>query len=183
MIRISIKPPIIRDFARKIGAAFAEVRAEFAFMTRELAEEAVGIMRSLCPVGRTGNLRGSITILVRPNAWVVGPTVPYAKYVEYGVKPTGYIEGRLVGRGGRWINPDAERVGSAAGKRLVTFPPRRATKRGIVYLPYSWFGFHPGQRPRRFIRETARIIRRKLPDRLRGFARMVVVRVWSRLLR
>jgi len=183
MIRITARPGPIREFARKVGVSATLIRAQLASFAKDLAIEAERIMKDICPVGQTGWLRGSITRRLIPGAWIIGPTVPYAKYVEYGAKPSGYFRGQLIGRGGRWINPDAERVGSAAGKRLVTFPPIQRRKRVIVELPYSWFGFHPGQKAKLFIRETARIIRSLLPERLEAFAKMLVVRSWSRLLK
>ncbi len=44
------------------------------------------IMRERAPV-RTGRLRQSIVVRLEKDKVAVGPTVPYAPYVEYGTKP------------------------------------------------------------------------------------------------
>jgi len=53
---------------------------------RRSGERLAEIMRERAPI-RTGRLRQSIAVRFERDKVAVGPTVPYAPYVEYGTKP------------------------------------------------------------------------------------------------
>ncbi len=55
-------------------------------LVRTAADYAEALMSAKAPV-RSGRLLGSIRKIVSGNEAVIGPTVPYAVYVEYGHSP------------------------------------------------------------------------------------------------
>ena len=76
----------------------------------------------------TGRLRSSITTVLQPMKALVGPTVFYAPYVEYGTRPHWAPKGAL--------QPWASRHGFPAGS-LGDFLVRRAiAKRGTRAQPF-----------------------------------------------
>lgn len=99
-----------------------------------LADEAYRIMCEKAPV-RTGALRASITKNVRAGEAEVGPTMPYAVYVEYGTRP-------------HVIRPVYARA------------LRFKVEGEIVF---SMVVHHPGTRPQPFVRETASEVVMMLP--------------------
>lgn len=104
-------------------------------MITRLADRAEQIMREKAPA-RTGALRASIQKEVGEKEAVIGPTVPYAVYVEFGTRPHEI----------RPVHARALRF-EAAGE--VVFAARVQ---------------HPGTRPQPFIRETADQISREIPE-------------------
>jgi len=80
-------------------------------------------MEGLSPV-RTGALKGSITVILgEGNAWI-GPTVPYAGFVEFGTRPS---PGRYVPAiGKRLVNPALPHFGMHPGIRATHFVERTA---------------------------------------------------------
>ena len=115
-----------------LGRIFDRVIERFI---AELAERTEEIMREKAPE-RTGRLKQSIRKIVKPSRAVIGPTVPYAIYVEYGTRPHEILP----------VRAKALRF-EVDGK--VVFAAR-------VH--------HPGTRPQPFIRETAEQIRDEVPE-------------------
>jgi HK97 gp10 family phage protein len=92
-------------------------------------------MMSRAPV-RTGRLLGSIQKQSAGLSGSVGPTVPYAVYVEYGTLPHD-------------IRPvNASVLAFAVGGKMVFTP--------IVH--------HPGTRPNPFIEQTVEDVKAKIPE-------------------
>jgi len=98
------------------------------------ADYAEAIMASKVPV-RTGRLLGSIQKRTQGSEAVIGPTEPYAVYVEYGTAP-------------HVILPVFSKVLAfeVGGKMVFT---------SIVH--------HPGTRPRPFVHETAEDLKARIP--------------------
>jgi len=104
-------------------------------LVKKAADFAYASMSSRAPV-RSGQLLGSIREEMRGLEATVGPTVPYALYVEYGTSP-------------HVITPVFSRVLRFEVEGRVVFTP-------IVR--------HPGTKPQPFIRETASTVREKIPE-------------------
>lgn len=94
-----------RDVAT--GAAFAPLDDEYADET--------GTSKSR--LRRTGQLRGSFQIRVRPSRVDVGPTVPYARFLHYGTDDT--PDRRFVGLSRRTLTKVRKLVASLFKKRFV----------------------------------------------------------------
>lgn len=104
-------------------------------LVKKAADYAYALMSAKAPV-RSGRLLGSIREQIRGLEATVGPTVPYAVYVEYGTSP-------------HEIRPVfASVLRFEVGGRIVFTP--------VVH--------HPGTRPQPFIRETAEATREKIPE-------------------
>ena len=103
-------------------------------LVKTAADYAEALMSAKAPV-RSGRLLGSIRKIVSGNEAVIGPTVPYAVYVEYGTSP-------------HEIRPVFAKVLAfkVEGKMVFTH---------IVH--------HPGTKPNPFIRETAEAVRDRIP--------------------
>jgi HK97 gp10 family phage protein len=104
-------------------------------LVKKTADYAYALMSAKAPV-KSGRLLGSIREEIRGLEAIVGPTVPYALYVEYGTSP--HIITAVFARVLRF---------EAAGK--VVFTP-------IVH--------HPGTRPQPFIQETTQQTRDRIPE-------------------
>jgi HK97 gp10 family phage protein len=104
-------------------------------LVKKAADYAYALMSAKAPV-RTGRLLGSIREQIRGVEATVGPTVPYAIYVEYGTAP-------------HEIRP------------VYASVLRFETESGIVFTPIV---HHPGTRAQPFIRKTAEVTRQKLPE-------------------
>jgi len=104
-------------------------------LVKKAADYAYALMSAKAPV-RSGRLLGSIREQVRGFEATVGPTVPYAIYVEYGTRP-------------HEIRPVYASVLRFKIEGKVVFTP-------IVH--------HPGTRAQPFIRETAEATRLKFPE-------------------
>ena len=103
-------------------------------LVRTAADYAEALMSAKAPV-RSGRLLGSIRKIVSENEAIIGPTGPYAVYVEYGTSP-------------HEIRPVFARVLAFEVAGKMVFTP-------IVH--------HPGTKPNRFIRETAEAVRDRIP--------------------
>ena len=104
-------------------------------LNEQLAEHAYEEMRKRVPV-RTGTLKASIVKHVRDFESIVGPTVPYAIYVEYGTRP-------------HIIRPvNASVLAFEVGGRTIFTPIVR----------------HPGTKPQPFMRETAEEVKKRIPE-------------------
>lgn len=103
-------------------------------LVKKAADFAYASMLSRTPV-RSGKLLGSIREEIRGLEATVGPSVPYALYVEYGTSP-------------HVIAPVFSRVLRFEVEGKVVFTP-------IVR--------HPGTKPQPFIRETANAVRERIP--------------------
>jgi len=103
-------------------------------LVKTAADYAEALMSAKAPV-RSGRLLGSIQKIVSGNEAVIGPTVPYAVYVEYGTSP-------------HEIRPVFAKVLAFEIKGKMVFTP-------IVH--------HPGTKPNPFIRETAEAVRDQIP--------------------
>ena len=115
-----------------LGRMFSRVIERFI---AELAERTEKVMREKAPE-RTGRLKQSIRKIVKPSRAVIGPTVPYAIYVEYGTRPHEILP----------VRAKALRF-EVDGK--VVFAAR-------VH--------HPGTKPQPFVRETAEEIQDEIPE-------------------
>ena len=115
-----------------LGRLFDRIIERFI---ERLASHAEEVMRGKAPE-RTGRLKKSIRKSVRPNRAVVGPSIPYAVYVEYGTRP-------------HEIRPVRARA------------LRFEVEGRIVFAARVW---HPGTRPQPFIRETAEQIREEVSE-------------------
>jgi len=104
-------------------------------LVKKAADYAYALMSAKAPV-RSGRLLGSIREQVRGLEATVGPTVPYAIYVEYGTRP-------------HEIRPVYASVLRFKIEGKVVFTP-------IVH--------HPGTRAQPFMRETAEATRLKIPE-------------------
>ncbi|MEM0010793.1 MAG: HK97 gp10 family phage protein [Candidatus Bathyarchaeia archaeon] len=103
-------------------------------LIERLADRAEQLMRGKAPV-RTGTLRASITKRVGDKEAEVGPTVPYAVYVEFGARP-------------HEIQPVHARALRFEAAGRVVFAMRVQ---------------HPGTRPQPFIRETVDQVLTEIP--------------------
>lgn len=118
----------IRILGNKISSEILPV------LVRKAGDYAYAVMSSKVPI-RTGRLLRSIQKRIRGLEATIGPTVPYAVYVEYGTRP-------------HEIRPVfASVLRFEIGGRIVFTP--------IVH--------HPGTRPQPFIRETAEVTRDRIP--------------------
>jgi len=99
-------------------------------LIQRLADYAEAEMRNRAPV-RTGVLRASIQKTVGEKEAQIGPTVPYAMFVEYGTRPHEI----------RPVNARALRFEMGGGTVFATLVR------------------HPGTRPQPFIRETAEAVK------------------------
>ena len=115
-----------------LGRMFSRVIERFI---AELAERTEEVMREKAPE-RTGRLKKSIRKSVRPNKAVIGPSVPYAVYVEYGTRP--------------------HEIRPVRAKAL-----RFEVDSKIVFAARV---LHPGTRPQPFVRETAEQIREEAAE-------------------
>jgi HK97 gp10 family phage protein len=104
-------------------------------LVRRLADYAYAGMKAKAPV-KTGRLLGSIEKRVSGSQAKVGPTVPYAIYVEYGTRPHD-------------IRPVFASVLAFEVAGRMVFTP-------IVH--------HPGTRPQPFVAEAAGEARRRIPE-------------------
>ena len=105
-----------------------------AQVVKTATDYAEAIMASKVPV-RTGQLLGSIQKRDHGSEAVIGPTEPYAVYVEYGTAP-------------HVILPVFSKVlAFEVGGKMVFTP--------IVH--------HPGTRPRPFVHETAEDLKARIP--------------------
>jgi HK97 gp10 family phage protein len=104
-------------------------------LVKNAAEYAYALMSAKAPV-RTGRMLGSIRKDVRGLEATIGPTVPYAIYVEYGTAP-------------HEIQPvNASVLRFEVGGRII----------------FTHLVHHPGTRAQPFIRETAEATRQKIPE-------------------
>jgi hypothetical protein len=103
-------------------------------LVKTAADYAEALMSAKAPV-RSGRLLGSIRKIVSENEAIIGPTVPYAVYVEYGTSP-------------HEIRPVSASVLAFEVAGKMVFTP-------IVH--------HPGTKPNPFIRETAEAVRDQIP--------------------
>jgi phage gpG-like protein len=110
------------------------------------ADYAEAIMASKVPV-RTGRLLGSIQKRTQGSEAVIGPTEPYAVYVEYGTAP-------------HVILPVFSRV--------------LAFKIGgkMIFTPIA---HHPGTKPRPFIHETAEDVKDRIPGIWKDIAERAII--------
>ena len=115
-----------------LGRLFGRVMERFI---ERLASHAEEVMRGKAPE-RTGRLKKSIRKSVRPNRAVVGPSVPYAVYVEYGTRP-------------HEIRPVRAKALRFEVDSKIVFATR-------VH--------HPGTKPQSFVRETAEEIQDEIPE-------------------
>ena len=104
-------------------------------LVKKAADYAYALMSAKAPV-RSGRLLGSIREQVRGLEATIGPTVPYAIYVEYGTRP-------------HEIRPVYASVLRFEVEGKIVFTP-------IVH--------HPGTRPQAFVRETADVTKEKIPE-------------------
>jgi HK97 gp10 family phage protein len=104
-------------------------------LVKKAADYAYALMSAKAPV-RSGRLLGSIREQVRGLEATVGPTVPYAIYVEYGTRP-------------HEIRPVYASVLRFKIEGKVVFT-------SIVH--------HPGTRAQPFVRETAEVTKQKIPE-------------------
>jgi len=104
-------------------------------LVRTAADYAEAFMSAKAPV-RSGRLLGSIRKIVSENEAIIGPTVPYAVYVEYGTAP-------------HEIRPVRAKVLAFEVAGKMVFTP-------IVH--------HPGTKPNPFVRETAEAVLEKIRD-------------------
>ena len=104
-------------------------------LVKKTADYAYALMSAKAPV-RTGRLLGSIREQIRGLEATVGPTVPYAMYVEYGTRP-------------HEIRPVFASVLRFEVEGKVVFTQ-------VVH--------HPGTRAQPFVRETAEMTREKFPE-------------------
>ena len=103
-------------------------------LVKKAADYAYALMSAKAPV-KTGRLLGSIREQIRGLEASIGPTVPYAVYVEYGTSP-------------HEIRPVFASVLRFEVEGKIVFTP-------IVH--------HPGTRPQPFVRETAEATRDQIP--------------------
>ena len=115
-----------------LGRVFTRVVERFI---ERLADRTEEVMREKAPE-RTGRLKQSIRKIVKPSRAVIGPTVPYAIYVEYGTKPHEILP---------------------VHARALRFE----VEGRIVFAARVW---HPGTRPQPFVRETAEQIREEVSE-------------------
>ena len=104
-------------------------------LVKKGADYAYALMSAKAPV-RSGRLLGSIREQVRGLEATIGPTVPYAIYVEYGTRP-------------HEIRPVYASVLRFKIEGKVVFT-------SIVH--------HPGTRAQLFVRETAEVTKQKIPE-------------------
>jgi HK97 gp10 family phage protein len=104
-------------------------------LVKKAADYAYALMSAKAPV-RSGRLLGSIREQVRGLEATVGPTVPYAIYVEYGTRP-------------HEIRPVFASVLRFKIEGKIVFTP-------IVH--------HPGTRAQPFVHETAEVTKQKIPE-------------------
>lgn len=104
-------------------------------LVKTAADYAEAFMSAKAPV-RSGRLLGSIRKIVSENEAIIGPTVPYAVYVEYGTAP-------------HEIRPVMASVLKFEVEGKMVFTP-------IVH--------HPGTKPKPFVRETAEAVRDRIPE-------------------
>ena len=104
-------------------------------LVKGAAEYAYALMSAKAPV-RSGRLLGSIRKDVRGLEATIGPTVPYAIYVEYGTAP-------------HEIRPVFASVLRFEVEGKIVFTP-------IVH--------HPGTRAQPFVHETADVTKEKIPE-------------------
>ena len=104
-------------------------------LVKKAADYAYALMSAKAPV-RSGRLLGSIREQVRGLEATVGPTVPYAIYVEYGTRP-------------HEIRPVYASVLRFEVEGKIVFT-------SIVH--------HPGTRARPFVHETAEVTKEKIPE-------------------
>ena len=115
-----------------LGRMFSRVIERFI---AQLAERTEKVMREKAPE-RTGRLKKSIRKSVRPNKAVIGPSVPYAVYVEYGTRPHEILPVR------------AKALRFEVDSKIV----------------FATRILHPGTRPQPFVRETAEQIREEAAE-------------------
>jgi HK97 gp10 family phage protein len=111
-------------------------------LVKGAAEYAYALMSAKAPV-RSGRLLGSIRKDVRGLEATIGPTLPYAIYVEYGTRP-------------HEIRPVYASVLRFEVEGKIVFTR-------LVH--------HPGTRAQPFVRETAEATRQKLPELWNEIAR------------
>lgn len=131
MITVEIRtsgPDLLQVSKRLAGPVrqrFIELLADVTFDT----------MRKLAPV-RTGFMRDSVTEFIGEGEARVGPTAPYAVFVEYGTRP-------------HVIRPiNAGCLAFFAGGRMV----------------FAAYVNHPGTRPQPFVRYAAEEAQRRAPE-------------------
>jgi HK97 gp10 family phage protein len=104
-------------------------------LKKRLTDLAYDVMREKVPV-RTGALKASIVKDLRDYQAFIGPTAPYAVYVEYGTRP-------------HIIRPvNASVLAFRVSGRTVFTPIVR----------------HPGTKPQPFMRETVQEVKRRIPE-------------------
>jgi len=104
-------------------------------LVRAAVDYGYALMCARAPV-RSGRLLGSIEKRVQGLEGSVGPTVPYAVYVEYGTAP-------------HEIRPVFSKVLAFEVNGRMVFSP-------IVH--------HPGTKPNPFVRKTMEDVQRKIPE-------------------
>jgi len=82
-VGVTIDRRQLDDILEKFGLFYPWFSDKFL---RKSATRIAELMRERAPV-RTGRLRQSIIVRLETGEVSVGPTVPYAPYVEYGTKP------------------------------------------------------------------------------------------------
>jgi len=82
-VAVSIDKEQVKEILGKCGLFYPWFSEKFL---RRGGERLAELMREKAPV-RTGRLRQSIMVRLEKDKVAVGPTVPYAPYVEYGTKP------------------------------------------------------------------------------------------------
>ena len=130
MIKVEVKREGLN--IELLGRLFSRVIERFI---ERLADRTEEVMYEKAPE-RTGRLKKSIRKIVKPNKAVIGPTVPYAIYVEYGTRP-------------HEIRPVRARALRFEVEGRVVFAARV---------------LHPGTRPQPFVRETAEQIREEAAE-------------------
>ena len=130
MIKVEVKREGLN--IELLGRLFSRVIERFI---ERLADRTEEVMYEKAPE-RTGRLKKSIRKIVKPNKAVIGPTVPYAIYVEYGTRP-------------HKIRPVRARALRFEVEGRVVFAARV---------------LHPGTRPQPFVRETAEQIRDEVSE-------------------
>lgn len=131
MISVEIRTsgPDLEQIAKRLAGP---VRQRFIEM---LADITFDTMRELAPV-RSGFMRDSISEFIGEGEARVGPTAPYALFVEYGTRP-------------HTIYPvNASCLAFFAGGRMV----------------FTAYVNHPGTKPQPFVRYAAEEAQRRAPE-------------------
>jgi hypothetical protein len=82
-VSVTVEKEQLDEILQKCRLYYAWFSGKFL---RKSGERIAELMREKAPV-RTGRLRQSITVQIETEKVSVGPTMPYAPYVEYGAKP------------------------------------------------------------------------------------------------